>query len=148
MSYWFLSVICTLFPHSLSIWGNSGETFGIFFTPISTNIQRFPLPLIFQSIVRNLYTHWDCAYICHFPIFSCVELEGNELNIGGIFIHGGLQLFINIYLLLWGNIWYLLFSICAMTETLRGGNSSRKMSWWSSGRMSMILAIIFFFFCC
>jgi hypothetical protein len=34
-----------------------------------------------------------------------VELEGNELNIGGIFIHGGLQLFINVYLSFWGNIW-------------------------------------------
>jgi len=78
MSYWFLSVICTLFPHSPSIWGNSGETFGIFFTPISTNIHRFPLPFIFQSIVRNLHANWDCTYLRHFPTFEDVELEGNE----------------------------------------------------------------------
>jgi hypothetical protein len=78
MSYWFLSVICTLFPHSPSIWGNIWETFGIFFAPKSTNIHRFPLPLIFQSIAKNLHTHWDCAYFRHFPIFQHVELEGNE----------------------------------------------------------------------
>jgi len=78
MSYWFLSVICILFPHPPSIWGNSGETFGYLFAPISTNINRFPLPLISQTSVRNLHTHWDCAYLRHFPTFEDVELEGNE----------------------------------------------------------------------
>jgi hypothetical protein len=78
MFYWFLSVIYYLFPHSPSIWGNSRETFGIFFAPKSTNIHRFPLPRHFSLIARNANTHWFCAYFRHFPIFSRVELEGNE----------------------------------------------------------------------
>lgn len=78
MSYWFLSVIHYLFPHSHSIWGNIGETFGYIFTPNSTNIHRFPLPRHFSLIARNAHTNLDCAYFHHSPIFSCVELEGNE----------------------------------------------------------------------
>jgi len=78
MSYWFLSVVHYSFPHSPSILGNIWETFGYIFTPKSTNIHQFPLPHHFSLIARNAHTHLDCAYFRHFPIFSFVELEGNE----------------------------------------------------------------------
>ena len=45
-----------------------------------------------------------------------VELEGNELNIGGSCIHGPRKLFINVYFLFWGNIWVLFTVSCANGE--------------------------------